>query len=475
MRHIPVLRFGKAYASMDRALVRDHRDGRVLAEVSQANAGLIRRDARGVASAFSTLRAISCERWFEICRRAAHAFRHDALPLGEDRQTPEDYVECLSAASGLPHRLCRANMEKIATVLDSMPLILRGLTRGLKGSALDQGMGEQHGVPVSFYPQARSLGVILPSNSPGVNSIWLPAIPLKIPVIIKPGRDEPWTPFRIIQAFLAAGAPPAAFCFYPADHEGSGAILSAFDRAILFGDERTTAEYAGNPSIQVHGPGWSKILVGRDQADRWSDYLDLMVESVVKNGGRSCINASSIWMAAHGRETAQALAERLARIEPAPMESETAELAAFVNPQIAEAIHAAIEAGLETPGAEDLTARFRKSPRLVQCEGSTFLLPTVVYCEAADHPLAEREFLFPYISVIEMPQAEMVRRLGPTLVATAITNDPAWRNELLDCPAIQRLNLGPIPTTRVRWDQPHEGNLFEFLYKRRAIQTLEFT
>ena len=35
---------------------------------------------------------------------------------------------------------------------------------------------------------------------------------------------------------------------------------------------------------------------------------------------------------------------------------------------------------------------------------------------------------------------------------------------------IHRLNLGPVPTSRVEWDQPHEGNLFEFLYARRALQ-----
>ena len=34
----------------------------------------------------------------------------------------------------------------------------------------------------------------------------------------------------------------------------------------------------------------------------------------------------------------------------------------------------------------------------------------------------------------------------------------------------QRLNLGRLPTAHVEWNQPHEGNLFEFLYHRRAIQ-----
>ena len=35
---------------------------------------------------------------------------------------------------------------------------------------------------------------------------------------------------------------------------------------------------------------------------------------------------------------------------------------------------------------------------------------------------------------------------------------------------VDRLNIGAIPTTQIGWDQPHEGNLFEHLYARRAYQ-----
>jgi hypothetical protein len=41
---------------------------------------------------------------------------------------------------------------------------------------------------------------------------------------------------------------------------------------------------------------------------------------------------------------------------------------------------------------------------------------------------------------------------------------------LLGSPLVQRLNLGPMATTHVAFDQPHEGNLFEHLYVRRALQ-----
>jgi hypothetical protein len=84
--------------------------------------------------------------------------------------------------------------------------------------------------------------------------------------------------------------------------------------------------------------------------------------------------------------------------------------------------------------------------------------------------LANREFLCPYASVVQVPQADMLSQIGPSLVVTAITQDAAFRATLLESPLIDRLNLGPIRTTQVAWDQPHEGNLFEFLYRRRALE-----
>ena len=33
-----------------------------------------------------------------------------------------------------------------------------------------------------------------------------------------------------------------------------------------------------------------------------------------------------------------------------------------------------------------------------------------------------------------------------------------------------RLNTGPIATNHIPWDQPHQGNLFDYLYARRAFQ-----
>jgi acyl-CoA reductase-like NAD-dependent aldehyde dehydrogenase len=470
--HLPALRRGKSYASLDQATVKDCRTGDALAQLSQVNAGIIRKDLARISEARSALKELSCDRLLEICQQAAGLFLNDTLPLGDQghTQTPQQYVETLSATSGLPFVMVRRNMEKIASALLQMRTILNSLTRGLDLAILDRGLGEQAGARISFYAATPCLGLVMPSNSPGVNSLWLPAIPLKIPVILKPGREEPWTPWRIIQALIAAGCPTEAFGFYPTDHEGAAEILRGCGRALVFGDTSTTAPYANNPAIQVHGPGLSKIIVGEDQIERWPEFIDLMVASIADNGGRSCINASAVVVPKYAVEITAALAQKLGPLAPLPAPDENAQLAASANPRIAESIDAAIEEGLRTPGAVDATARYRTGPRKVAFEGAVYLRPTIVLCNSFAHPLANREFLFPYASVVQVPQAEMLSQVGPSLVVTAITQNAAFRAALLELPLIDRLNLGPIRTTQVAWDQPHEGNLFEFLYRRRALE-----
>ncbi len=137
---------------------------------------------------------------------------------------------------------------------------------------------------------------------------------------------------------------------------------------------------------------------------------------------------------------------------------------------MAQFIDGAIEDGLQTPGATDLTAKYRNGPRMAQFDGATYLRPTIVLCDSFDHPLANREFLCPYASVVTVPQSAMLDRMGPSLAVTAITRDPTFIGQLLESPLIERLNIGPISTMTVSWDQPHEGNMFDFLYKRRSIE-----
>ncbi len=231
------------------------------------------------------------------------------------------------------------------------------------------------------------------------------------------------------------------------------------------------ASWRGAGKVQVHGPGWSKVIFGQDQAAHWPQHLELLAASVAANGGRSCINASGVWIPEHGEALAQALAEKLARIPARALDDADAALAAFAYPAVAEGISRHIDEEIAaTPGARDLTAELRPEGRIAQVDGCTFLLPTVIHLEDPEHPLAKAEFTFPFVTVVDCPQEKLLEAIGPTLIGTVISEDEDFRRQALECRHIDRLNLGAIATPAISWDQPHEGNLFDLLYHQRAFQ-----
>src|SRR5215204_2021683 len=381
MLHIPILRHGNPYKSLDVARVPHHQTREIFVEVSQANAGLIRRDLGHQDIAQASLSKFSTRDLVDICSRAAEYFTNDSLPLGDSSQSPEDYVKQISATTGLPHVLARRNMLKIKSMLANMESVLNGLTRNVGWEILDRGFGEFEGHALSFFPRTQSLGAVLPNNSPGVHSLWIPAFPLRIPLVLKPGSAEPWTPYRIIQALIKAGAPREAFSFYPSDHGGAGEILRSCGRSMVFGDASTTGMWENDPRVEIHGPGYSKIIIGEDCVDNWEQYLHVMIASIADNGGRSCVNASAVWTPAHAEDIGEALSKRLAQIVPRPADDENAQLAPFVDPQVAARINAIIEQGLTQPGARDITAAYRDSERLVTWNNCSYLVPTVIRSE----------------------------------------------------------------------------------------------
>ncbi|MCC7235064.1 MAG: aldehyde dehydrogenase family protein [Bryobacterales bacterium] len=472
MRHLPILRQGRPYYSVDRARAIHHRTKEPFVEISQANVGLIRRDFLQLEAVAGRLSDFTSEELIRLCASAAGHFANSTLPLGEGTQTPQEYVEATSATTGLPYNMVRRNQAKIEGVLANMAGVLRGLTRNLDLSILDRGHGEAAGTVVSYFRRTDSLGVVLPSNSPGVHSLWAPAFALKTPLVLKPGGQEPWTPYRMIQALIRAGAPPEAFSYYPADHAGAGEILRRCGRGMVFGDVSTTRVWARDPRVEVHGPGWSKVVIGDDMADRWPEYIDVIAASIAENSGRSCVNASGVWTPRHGRAIAETLAAKLAAIQPRAADDPEAAIAPFADPGVARRMNQMIDGILAEPGAIDLSEAAGRGPRLAEHDGCAYLLPTIVWCDSPSHPAANKEFLFPYASVVEAPVAAMPGILGPTLVCTAITEDRGFQQRLLAAQHIGRLNFGPIKTIQIVWDQPHEGNLFEHLYARRAFQTM---
>jgi acyl-CoA reductase-like NAD-dependent aldehyde dehydrogenase len=469
MIHIPVLRWGEPYKSMESDKVVHFDTGEPLAEVSRANGGLIERDMRQAKRARDVLREIPIKELIGMVKKAGDLYSNAELPLGDGTQTPDQFVRMQSATTGLPEHMCRFNMQKNQFVLNEMDKILDALTRGLDLDILSRGYGVEHrGVPISYQAQSPVLGLVLPSNSPGVHTLWLPIIPMQIGLVLKPGPQEPWTPFRMTQAFIQAGVPKQAFAIYPGLGDVGAAVLNSCPRNLIFGGSATVEQYKGNPRVQAHGPGFSKILLGDDQVDNWQKYLDIMADSVFVNSGRGCINCSGIWVSRNARAIAEALAERIGPVEPLPPEDPKSALAAFTVPGQADAISAEIDRDVQAPGVHDMTAKFGK--RLVKRERCDYLRPTVILCDSTEPAIARKEYMFPFVTVVQCPQNKMIDAIGPTLVGTAITEDKAFQRALLDSVHIDRLNVGPIPTIRLNWLQPHEGSIVDFLFRARAFQ-----
>src|ERR1700757_4299965 len=158
--HIPVLRRGRVYESLDKIEVKDHRNVETKATVSQVNAGIIRKDLSRIAESRAALKKFATNQLIDISAKAGELFLNGTVPLGDKghTQTALEYVETLSATSGLPHIMIRRNMAKIHHALTNLRTILNGLTRGLDFAILDRGYGEQFGTPVSYYPTTQALG-----------------------------------------------------------------------------------------------------------------------------------------------------------------------------------------------------------------------------------------------------------------------------------------------------------------------------
>jgi len=471
MLEIPVVRWGQPYESVEKQPVVHFETGEELAVMHQANAGLIKLDGRKAGKARDILRQFSIEQLCDMCVKAADLYMEGTLPLGTGTQTPQEFCRMQSATTGLPEHMCASNMRKNAFVLSHMKEVLSALTRGLPFEVLSRGWGmESRGIPVSYQAQTSVVGMVLPSNSPGVHTLWMPVIPLQIGLVLKPGPQEPWTPYRMFEAFAQAGVPREVMSIYPGGPDCGAAVLETCNRAMIFGGTATVDRYKGDPKVQAHGPGFSKILLGDDEVDNWEQHLDLMFDSVYVNSGRSCISCSGIWASRHTEKIAEALARRMGPVVPKPMTDPTAGLAAFTLPGAAESMNNDIEEKLKQPGVTEVTAKYRDGARLVKQERCDYLRPTVIHAKSPEPALANTEYMFPFVSVVECPQAEMIKKIGTTLVASAITKDEKWGQQLLDATNIDRLNIGAVKTLALNWLQPHEGNIIDFLFRARAFQ-----
>ena len=143
MIHIPILRAGCSYRSLNTVSVSHIKTGEPLVEVSQANRGLIAKDLADIGLQKEALGQHSVAELISICKAAARLFTTATLPLDGTEQARQTTSNRSLGTTGLPESLCRQNLLKIQGVLENIDTVLDGLTRGLDLGVLDRGWGTQ--------------------------------------------------------------------------------------------------------------------------------------------------------------------------------------------------------------------------------------------------------------------------------------------------------------------------------------------
>src|SRR5215218_5439181 len=114
MLNISAYRWGQPYQSLESDELAHFATGEPIARVSRANGGLVQRDARKAQQARNALRALPIDDLISKVGRAGELYMSATLPMGDGTQTPDAFVYAQSASTGLPERMCRANMKKNA-------------------------------------------------------------------------------------------------------------------------------------------------------------------------------------------------------------------------------------------------------------------------------------------------------------------------------------------------------------------------
>ena len=382
VRHIPILRRGAPYRSVDVATVPHYRTREAVAEVSQANGGLIARDLRRGVAGGDAARRSSLWRSRELValtaraaeplrkrraaagRRGADAGRLRPPDVGHDRPAPRD-------GAAQPGEDARRARRTWATCSPA--------SRGAWTCPCSTPASSESGPPLELRPArphaGRRAAQQLPRRARAVDA---DDRAQDRPRPEAGQRRSPGRPTAVIQAFLTAGAPPDAFAYYPAGHAAAArdpAPLRARDA--VRGPGRDRARGRTTRASSCTGPGYCKVLLGPDAADHWERHLDVMVASIAENAGRSCVNASGIWTTAHGDAIAEALAERLAAVRPRDAEDDGRAARALRGPARGAARSRRWwTTGWASRARATSRPRTREGGRLAQHDGGTYLLPT---------------------------------------------------------------------------------------------------
>src|SRR5258707_6411127 len=252
-------------------------------------------------------------------REAALVKAADAFATGVIAGLDFDaYVGLASHISGLPIAVTRAGArgvtDAVASAFDAVP------PARPTGAALDWREERPRTGSAVWARRGEVFAVHAAGNGPGVHGVWPQALALGYRVAIRPSRREPLTAHRLVNALRESGFRPEDAVYLPTDHAGADEVIRSADFAMVYGGQDVVDKYADDPTVVVNGPGRAKILITADRD--WRDYIDIVVDSIANLGGMACVNTTAVLYEGDPVPLAQAIAERLATLDPLPNDDE---------------------------------------------------------------------------------------------------------------------------------------------------------
>jgi acyl-CoA reductase-like NAD-dependent aldehyde dehydrogenase len=412
-----------------------------------------------VSRAMSTQRKIAplpLEQRRDALTRAADIFANGSIG-GLDF---ESYVVLVSRISGLPIAVTRAGAR---SVVDAVRHAFDAVRPARPvGAALDWREEDTRTGKAVWVRRGEVFAVHAAGNGPGVHGLWPQALALGYRVAVRPSRREPLTAHRLVYALREAGFRPEDAVYLPTDHGGADEIIRCADLAMVYGGQEVVDKYADDPTVIVNGPGRAKIVITADRD--WRDYLDVIVDSIANLGGMACVNTTAVLYEGDPGPLAQAVADRLATIEPLPSDDERAILPTQpIEKARALAGYLATKAAGSSPllGADQVVADLG--------DGYAALRPAVHLVSEPDVDKLNVELPFPCVWVSSWSREAGLEPLRHSLVIGAITGDDKLIDELLSEPTVGNVYCGQHPTFHTAPDIPHDGFLADALMRNKGF------
>lgn len=417
-----------------------------------------------------------------IIEKAGEKFSRENLGVG--KSSPEEYIEQVSRLTGLPRYDVKKSIKMVEEILSNIRESLKAQSPDGDLDVYDTNLYEVAGdKKIGWIPKGRNLGVIAPSNHPAVLALAVIGYGTKYPLTIKPSSREPFTSSRIIDALVKSGAPKGTvqMIIGNRNHGITEKIVENSDYSILFGGPQLESKYKNIKNTKVFGPGNSKVFVDREYVEKDEIYENIE-ESMMRDGGRGCINISQIVTNGDGEKVAKKLAERVydlpvkdimnpnARIPAAP-----GHVGEKKDPKKNLKKFEKMIDKYSNYSVRDITSEIKKGGRSISEEirGALYMKPTVVMIDynkkGKNHPLY-REFPFQYVSVVEVEDKQIYEALSNSLTVSMFTNDNKKIEKVFKDPSIHKEYLGET-TRNIDSREPHEIFIADFLYKKKGVHT----